>query len=47
LANFTGIDSAYEAPETPDLRLPGAVDSADTLAGRVIELMHRRGLLSV
>jgi bifunctional enzyme CysN/CysC len=45
LPNFTGIDSPYEAPEAPDLRLPGASDSADALARQVIALMQQRGLL--
>jgi bifunctional enzyme CysN/CysC len=47
LPNFTGIDSPYEAPEAPDLRLLGASDSADALAREVIALMQQRGLLDV
>ena len=47
LVNFTGIDSPYEAPEAPDLRLPGAADSADALSRQVIALMQRRGLLTL
>jgi bifunctional enzyme CysN/CysC len=46
LANFTGIDSPYEAPDTPDLRLPGATAPPDALADQVIELMQERGLLT-
>jgi bifunctional enzyme CysN/CysC len=47
LVNFTGIDSPYEAPDTPELRLPGAVASPDALADQVIALMQQRGLLTV
>jgi len=46
LVNFTGIDSPYEVPDAPDLRLPGAADSADALAREVIALMQWRGLLT-
>jgi bifunctional enzyme CysN/CysC len=45
LPNFTGIDSPYEAPEAPDLRLPGASCPADALARQVLALMQQRGLL--
>ncbi len=37
LANFTGISSPFEAPEDPDLSLPGADRQADELADMVIE----------
>ncbi len=37
LANFTGISSPFEAPENPDLSLPGAEKDADELADMVIE----------
>jgi bifunctional enzyme CysN/CysC len=47
LVHFTGIDSPYEAPEAPELRLPGAAASPDALAGQVIALMQERGLLTV
>jgi bifunctional enzyme CysN/CysC len=47
LVHFTGIDSTYEAPDTPELRLPGAAASPDALAGQVIALMQERGLLTV
>ncbi len=47
LANFTGIDSPYEAPEAPELRLAGATQSAQVLADRVIALLQQRGLLTL
>ncbi len=37
LANFTGISSPFEAPQNPDLWLPGADKSAEDLADMVIE----------
>jgi len=36
LRNFTGIDSPYEAPEAPELRLDAAGQAAVTLADRVV-----------
>lgn len=40
ISEFTGIDSPYEAPERPELRLDGANPSPDALADQVIELLH-------
>ena len=37
LRNFTGIDSPYEAPETPELHLHAAGADVDQLARRVVE----------
>jgi bifunctional enzyme CysN/CysC len=45
LPNFTGIDSPYEAPEAPELCLPGALLPADALADQVITWLRKRGLL--
>ncbi|MDI1326104.1 MAG: adenylyl-sulfate kinase [Brevundimonas sp.] len=42
LANFTGIDSAYEAPEAPELRIDAAACSPDEAAERVLALIHAR-----
>jgi len=47
LVNFTGIDSPYETPNAPELRLPGAATPPDELADQVIALMQERGLLPV
>jgi bifunctional enzyme CysN/CysC len=45
LANFTGIDSPYEPPESPDLRIDTTVMSPDEAADRIIaELVDRRKL---
>ncbi|WP_366553241.1 sulfate adenylyltransferase subunit CysN [Aquibaculum sediminis] len=45
LANFTGIDSPYEAPEAPEMRLSGAQDEPDALADRIIDELRRRGVI--
>jgi len=45
LPQFTGIDSPYEAPLSPALRLDTSTLSADAAAERVIELLRERGLL--
>ncbi|HEV3358167.1 MAG TPA: sulfate adenylyltransferase subunit CysN [Pseudonocardiaceae bacterium] len=46
LPNFTGIDSPYERPESPELRLnaSGALD-AETLADAVVERLGAAGVL--
>jgi bifunctional enzyme CysN/CysC len=46
LRNFTGIDSPYEAPETPDLRLNTAEIAAERAADLVIELLRERGVIA-
>jgi bifunctional enzyme CysN/CysC len=46
LRNFTGIDSAYEPPTAPDLRLDTTALSAPSAAASVIELLERRRLLA-
>ena len=46
LRNFTGIDSAYEAPENPELRLNAAACSADQAAEQVIDKLRALGLIS-
>ena len=45
LKHFTGIDSPYEAPETPELRVDTVVATADEAAERVIATLRERGLL--
>ena len=44
LRNFTGIDSAYEPPEAPDLHLPTLEMTIDGEVERVIEALQRRGV---
>jgi bifunctional enzyme CysN/CysC len=46
LQNFTGLDSPYEPPVSPELTLDALNESAADLADRIIDFMQRRGLLS-
>ena len=45
LKNFTGIDSAYEAPEAPELVLKSGETDADQLADDIIVYLERNGYL--
>ena len=46
LSNFTGIDSPYEAPESPDVHIDAANVDADVAADRVIDVLRSRGIIS-
>ena len=46
IRHFTGIDSAYEPPESPDLRLDTATLDPDCAAERVLGLLHESGILN-
>jgi bifunctional enzyme CysN/CysC len=45
LKNFTGIDSPYEPPEAPELRVDTATMSAEDAAERVLALLRQRGVI--
>ena len=45
LPNFTGIDSPYEAPEAPELRVDTAVQDVAAAADAVLALLRQRGVL--
>ncbi|HWB49759.1 MAG TPA: sulfate adenylyltransferase subunit CysN [Stellaceae bacterium] len=45
IPNFTGIDSPYEAPDAPELRLRTIGATADTLAENLIETLRERGIV--
>jgi bifunctional enzyme CysN/CysC len=45
LRNFTGIDSPYEAPESPELRVDTTTMTAAEAADRVVDLLRGRGLI--
>jgi len=47
LKNFTGIDSPYEAPENPELRLDTARLSAEAAAEAVIAHLREAGIIDV
>ncbi|MCY1175971.1 Adenylyl-sulfate kinase [compost metagenome] len=44
IANFTGISSAYEAPESPDIRIDTLRESPEAAAERIVE--HIMGVWS-
>jgi bifunctional enzyme CysN/CysC len=46
LKNFTGIDSEYQAPESPELRLPTSTMSPEEAADRVIGMLKDKGRLN-
>ena len=43
--NFTGIDSPYEPPEHPELRLDTGAATAEEAAAQVIAYLHKAGVL--
>ena len=45
IKNFTGIDSAYEAPESPEIDLNTAEISAEEAAKKIIEHLQNSGYL--
>jgi bifunctional enzyme CysN/CysC len=46
IPNFTGIDSAYEPPENPEIRLETADADPDALADRILAELRRRAVLA-
>jgi len=47
IKNFTGIDSPYEPPETPELRIDTTATTAEEAGRRIIEELGRRGILDL
>ena len=45
LVNFTGLDSPYEAPEAPDIRIDTVASSVEVAADRVIARLRELGLI--
>jgi bifunctional enzyme CysN/CysC len=45
LPNFTGIDSPYEAPPSPEVHLHSDRMSIDEAADSVLEVLRRQGVL--
>jgi bifunctional enzyme CysN/CysC len=45
LKNFTGIDSAYEAPESAEIRIDTALTAPDAAADRIISYLRDGGYL--
>jgi bifunctional enzyme CysN/CysC len=46
LANFTGVDSPYEAPEHPEIRIDAANMSAEDAADLVVAELRAMGVLT-
>ena len=46
LKNFTGIDSAYEAPVNPEIRLEASIYSADACAEQVVAYLINQGVVA-
>jgi bifunctional enzyme CysN/CysC len=44
IKNFTGLDSPYEPPETPELRIDTTAASAEAAAEAILDLLLGRGL---
>jgi len=47
LKNFTGIDSPYEAPKSPEMRIDTTQYSAEQGAEVVFQLLRKRGLINL
>lgn len=45
IRDFTGIDSPYEAPESPDVRVDTGANSLADCAGQVVAELERRGIV--
>jgi bifunctional enzyme CysN/CysC len=45
IKNFTGIDSAYEAPENAEIRIDTSEKTPDITAGEIIEYLENAGRL--
>jgi bifunctional enzyme CysN/CysC len=45
IKNFTGIDSPYEEPEAPEIRLDTTVLGPEDAAERVLAALRQRGVI--
>jgi bifunctional enzyme CysN/CysC len=45
LKNFTGIDSPYEVPERPDLRIDTETTTAEQAAKQIVAHLHMHGMI--
>ena len=45
IKNYTGIDSPYEAPETPELVIDTDTLNIEQSASAVLKLLQERGML--
>jgi bifunctional enzyme CysN/CysC len=47
IKNFTGIDSPYEPPEKPELRIDTTSTTPDTAAAEIVEELRQRGMFEI
>jgi bifunctional enzyme CysN/CysC len=45
IINFTGVDSPYEAPQEPEIRLDSVASTVDALVEQIIGYLSERGLM--
>jgi len=45
LTNFTGIDSPYEPPENPDIRIDGVNIGPDEAADMIVHQLRAKGIV--
>lgn len=45
IEHFTGIDSAYEVPQTPEIHINGDETSAEQAAEQIVAFLKQRGIL--
>lgn len=45
IEHFTGIDSAYEVPQTPEIHINGDETSAEQAAEQIVTFLKQRGIL--
>jgi len=46
LKNFTGIDSPYEVPEAPDVRIDTLATGPEEAAARIVAMLAERGIIA-
>ena len=46
LANFTGVDSPYETPTSPDVQIDTTELTPEHAADRIVEVLRERGVIS-
>jgi adenylylsulfate kinase len=47
IADFTGVSSPYEAPESPELSLDTGSLSLDSCVSKVLDLLHQRSVIAL
>ena len=45
IENFTGLDSPYEAPEAPEIRVATLAATAETAAERILDELRLRNII--